>query len=189
MIKKLLAIIVLVMVASLSVAGCTTTNNTNQTTPSAAASSTGHDPLLAAIAANIQSGESAYNPTITWSNATPPGFHIDELWVDSNGVQRGIGGGITKYSSTAAATADFKNLTIVDNGNGGSENVFNDGHPTQYAQAEVAAALGHAPIINKDMSWHYEGEPQAQHEIIQYDNILIFLNQDLGITSSGPATP
>jgi len=38
-----------------------------------------------------------------------------------------------------------------------------------YAQAEVAAALGHAPTIHKDISWH-EGEPQARHgDIIQWD--------------------
>jgi hypothetical protein len=192
-----------------SISGCTsTTNNT--------ATNGGHDQLLSAIAANIQSGESANNPTVTnWTvipneapaylwqayqkdpNALPDipasvprgnysEVTMNEQWTDSNGVQRGLVAFITNEISTANATADFKYQTAIRGSNG----TVSDGHETAYARSEVAAALGHTPTTVNDLSWHYSGEPAAQHEYIQYDNILILLSQNLGITGdSGAVTP
>jgi hypothetical protein len=66
-----------------------------------------------------------------------------------------------------------------------------DDHETHYAQSEIAAALGHDPKTVNDISWHWsEDNAAATHEYIQYDNVLILLSQNLGITNNiGPSTP
>ena len=226
-----------------SISGCTSTNNTATATPtatpratatarttakatasptasptatpSAAASSNGNDPLLSAIAAKIQSGESANNPTVqNWtvisSNSTYewaaeqkdpnafvssadapsvgsyPQVIIHEQWADSSGVTRSMSVTLTNELSTANATADFN----FNNALAGTSGAVSDGHETHYAQSEVAAALGHSPTTINDISWHTSGEPAATHEYIQYDNIFIDITQNLSITGdSGAATP
>jgi hypothetical protein len=209
-------LIVLGMAASALQGPSQSTQSNASTTPApTAANANGNDPLLSAIAANLQSGESAHNPTVTnWkvlggqnpvyvlaqyqtnpnafidiSNAPTVGNYsqvtINERWT-VNGVQRGRVALITNEISTANATADFKFQTAL----AGTSGAVSDGHETAYAQSEVASALGHTPATVNDLSWHYSGEGAAQREYIQYDNILILLSQNLGITGdSGPTTP
>ena len=107
--------------------------------------------MLSAIATNIQSTDSAYNPTR--HGELQEDFPFDEHWV--------IGGveytetQVYKRRSTANATVEFNNLTTTMAPNGvSSEKVVNDGHRTRYALAEVTAALGHAPTTIKDITWH-----------------------------------
>ena len=210
MMKKLLAIIVLVMVASLSIAGCTSSTNSNQaasTAPQAVSSVTqnepGHDPLLAAITAQIQKDDSNHTPTITWSSSQDRAYGmsydengnihqysvvtVNESWVGSDGVLRSILATFNNEGSVQNATTDFKLNTYYANceTNGAAD----DGHESHYAQAEVAAALGHTPITVNDITWHYSGDSVAQHEYIQYDNIFVIMSQNLGINDpSAPVT-
>ena len=159
------------------------------TTPAPnAANTNGNDPLLSAIATNIQSTDSAYNPTITWGTAG--GFSVDEHWV-IGGVEYTRNPGFINDGSTANATVEFNNLTTTMAPNGvSSEKVVNDGHETRYALAEVTAALGHAPTTIKDITWHYSEGPVAYYEVIQYDHVVIFINQNLHIDDpSAPVTP
>jgi len=142
--------------------------------------------LLSAIAANIQSTDSAWNPTITWGTR---GFLVNEHWV-IGGVEYTRNPGFTNDGSTANATADFNNFTTTIAPNGvSSEKVVDDGHGTQYALAEVTAALGHAPTTIKDITWHFSEDPVARYEEIQYDYVLIFIYQNLNINDpSAPVT-
>ena len=164
-----------------------TQSNASTTPAPSAPSSTGHDPLLLAIATNIQSTDSAYNPTITWGTG---GFSVDEHWV-IGGVEYTRNLGFTNDRSTANATADFNSLTTTMAPDGvSSEKVVNDGHETQYALAEETAALGHAPTTIKDITWHYSEGPVAYYEVIQYDHVVIFITQNLHIDDpSAPVTP
>jgi hypothetical protein len=113
-------------------------------------------------------------PTGNYSQVT-----INEQWTDSSGVQRGITAFIENEGSTANATADFNYQTAIRGP------LVDDGHETHYAESEIAQALGHNPTTVRDLSWHRDTDTAAAtHEYIQYDNLLILLSQNLGITQN-----
>jgi hypothetical protein len=205
-----------VLLLLIGTAAVLTGNSGNTSSTSGSTSSNGNDPLLSAIAAQIQSSDSANNPTIqnwtfvidqnpiySWTqyqenpNGTnsasipanvPTGNYsqvtINEQWTDSNGAHV-IVAMIENEGSTANATADFNYQTAIRGP------LISDGHETHYAEAEIAQALGHNPTTVRDISWHWDTDTQAAtHEYIQYDNVLILLSQNLGITTNmGPSTP
>jgi hypothetical protein len=113
-------------------------------------------------------------PTGNYSPVT-----INEQWTDSSGVPRGITAFIENEGSTANATADFNYQTAIRGP------LVDDGHETHYAESEIAQALGHNPTTVRDLSWHRDTDTAAAtHEYIQYDNLLILLSQNLGITQN-----
>ncbi len=110
MIKKLLALMVLVMVASLSVAGCTT-NNSNQT-PSAA---TQHNAVLESVVssqkADTYRGGAAHVKAwqVTWLNDSSvnvqSAISAANITISSNDT-------LTAFPTTDAATAYLKSLNL-----------------------------------------------------------------------------
>ena len=176
MIKKLLAIIVLVMVASLSIAGCTTsTNNTNQT-PSATSSAaptavTQHDAFLEKYitaykaAQYLDPGQHVQAWQLDWINSTSARIqftvlnHSKNMTVNSDGT-------IMVFPTTQDATnyVNSMNLTAYSLAS------------TEYTGGAYVTATGHAPQVYREYEYS-EGSilnisQYVAHGITQGDNIV-----------------
>jgi len=159
MIKKLLAIIVLVMVASLSIAGCTTTsNNTNQ-------AATQHDAFLETYLA-------AYKNTTYASNSTHiTAWELD--WINSTSarVQH------TVLNKSTNATWAWDETATVFPTTQDATNYVNAMNLTAYSLASTEYTsggayqnvTGHAPQIYKVYQYN---EINRVHYIDQLDNII-----------------
>ena len=168
--KKLLVIFAIVIVASLSVAGCTTTsnttNNTNQTTSAAAHNAT-LEKYLAAYKSVYSSdtNESLQAWQLTWINSTSANLletvlnkttNVTDAWVET----------IMLFPTTQDAT-----------------NYVNAMNLTAYSLASTESqsgglyqnVTGHAPQIYKQYEYS-EGSvllgDYKLHEILQLDNIV-----------------
>jgi hypothetical protein len=168
--KKLLAIIAIVIVASLSVAGCTTTsnttNNTNQTTSAAA-----HNAFLEKYFAtykNILSSDTSMSLQaweVTWINSTSARIqwaalntttNVTEAWVETIMLFPTIQGATNYVNAT-----DLTNYSLAN---------------TVYSAGAYQNVTGHAPQIDRDYVWN-EGNPSniseyRFHEINQLDNTV-----------------
>jgi outer membrane murein-binding lipoprotein Lpp len=176
MIRKLLAIIVLVMVASLSVAGCTTTNNTTQTSSAAPSAATQHDALLEKLVNTFKQEE--YGNTsntvqawdVTWNNGTSV-IVLETLKESSSGINLTVAANHTfmSFPTTQDATNYLNafdktnySLTSMDYQNSSSTHVY-------------TKATGHDPSVYVEYTYT-EGSLLAGsvtvHELIQYDNVI-----------------
>jgi hypothetical protein len=113
----------------------------------------------------MQKTYGADNTTLTWNNDTSVQIYI-------NGTITGFPNAVNHMTfnndgTTANATADY-NFAV--------SGATSDGGETHFAQAEVTAALGHTPTVIKDLSMHLSGEPVGASEWIQYDNIVVYVN-------------
>jgi hypothetical protein len=144
-----------------------------------------NDLLLSAIAAQIQTDSNHHAATITWDTAKQ--LRVTENWEDINsGVMRGITAIFTNEGSTQNAAAKFTESVS----NSGVSGVVDDGHETHYAQDDVTTALGNTPTTVSDITWHYSSGYVANHECLQYDNIFVYISQNIGIKDpSAPVTP
>jgi outer membrane murein-binding lipoprotein Lpp len=208
--KAITAIIVLsLVVASLSIAGCTSSTNSNQVASStpqvssvAQKATIEHDPVLAAIVAQIQKG-SNHTLNITWDSSSDRAVGsvtdannqtirfsvvtVNESWVDSNGTERSISAMFDNQGSVENATKEFESGVLSANHD--TNGAADDLHETHYALGSITTALGHAPATVKDITYHYSGSPVAYYEYIQYDNIFVVIRQNLGINDpSAPVT-
>jgi len=174
---KLIAAIVVfsLVVASLSVAGCTTTtNNTNQT-PSASATSSiaTHDAFfekyLAAYKTNRTTQESSQHVKaweVTWINSTSARVEWSVLDKTTNNTWRYVET-ISVFPTSQDATNFVNAITKT------SYNLASTEYGTGGAYQNVT---GHAPQIYKKYEWN-EGDPSntseyTYHEIQQLDNIV-----------------
>jgi hypothetical protein len=169
MVKKLLVILVLVTIASLSVCGCTTTTNNNTAT----SPPTTHDALLEKLV-NATKEE-------VYGNASYTVQSWDVTW--NNGTNVTILGTVEETSTgiTVAANSTFMTFpTTLDATN--FLNVFNKTNysltSTDYASDTSHIyynATGHAPSIYKEYTYtegSMLGGSVKVHELIQYDNII-----------------
>jgi hypothetical protein len=146
MIKKLLAIIVLVTVASLSVAGCTTTNNANQTpsaTSSAAPSAaTQHDAFL-----------EKYLTVYKAAQYSDPGQHVQAWqldWINSTSARIQF----TVLNKSENRTVNSDGMMMVFPTTQDATNYVNSMNLTAYSLASTEYtgsvfqnATGHAPQV------------------------------------------
>jgi outer membrane murein-binding lipoprotein Lpp len=179
MIKKLLAIIVLVMVTSLSIAGCTTTNNTTQTssaTPTAAAQ---HDALLEKfvnamkqdVYGNASNKIQAWD--VTWNNGTSVTI-LETAKESSAGFNTTISGNSTMMSfRTTQDATNYLNAFDKTNYSLTSTDYANDSTSHIYYNA-----TGYYPSVYKEYSYT-EGSilsgSAKLHYLTQYDNIIQML--------------
>ena len=157
--KYALPLLFIGSLALVSISGCTSSTSNPTATPSATATS-GHDPVLSAIATNIQNGDSQYNPVISWND--DGSLHIVENW-NSGGVLYVRAVDITNDRTIANATGDYTNMTLNPDLTVNAS-VISDGHESHFAQDEVTAALGHTPTVVNDITWHYAGDHVAEYE-------------------------
>jgi hypothetical protein len=170
MIKKLLAIMVLVMVASLSVAGCTSNTNNTATSPSST-----HDALLEKLVnatkqyvyGNASNTVQAWD--VTWNNGTSVtiletvkgNFSGTNLTASSNAT-------VISFPTTQDAT-NYLNAFDKTNYSLTSTNYTSDSSSHAYFNI-----TGHNPSVYMDYSYT-EGSILSSmklHEIIQTDNII-----------------
>jgi hypothetical protein len=175
MIKKLLALMVLVMVASLSVAGCTSNTNNTATSPSSTTAST-HDALLEKLVNTFKQEESgnASNTVqawdVTWNNGTSV-IVLETLKESSSGINVTVAANHTfmSFPTTQDATNYLNafdktnySLTSMDYQNSSSTHVY-------------TKATGHDPSVYVEYTYT-EGSLLAGsvtvHELIQYDNVI-----------------
>jgi hypothetical protein len=164
-------LVLLLVVASLLVTGCST-SNTNQT-PSATASTATHDAFLESYLAaykNVMSSNSSLSVKaweLTWTNGTSARLQWTTLYKPTNQT--------LNYDET---------LTVFPNSQDAT-NYLNAINKTAYSLASTIypsggayqKAEGHQPQIFKDYVYN-EGNPfniseYQRHEISQLDNIVI----------------
>jgi type IV pilus biogenesis protein CpaD/CtpE len=175
MIKKLLAIIVLVTVASLSVAGCTTTNNANQTpsaTSSAAPSAaTQHDAFLEKYltaykaAKYSDTGQHVQAWKLDWINSTSARVQFTVFNISENTTVNSDGT-MMVFQTTQDATnyVNGMNLTAYSLAS------------TEYTGSVFQNATGHTPQVYREYTYT-EGSilnisQYVVHGITQGDNIV-----------------
>jgi hypothetical protein len=166
--------VLLLLVASLSVAGCTTTNNTDTST------TTQHDTLLENYLAAFKTRSLAAlgsNYTtkaweVTWINSTSARLEYTSLQKSSN-LTLNLVGVFTVFPMTQEAT---KYLNALNK----TEYSLTDNTCTGTAPAALAYkdAAGHAPQVCKDYEWMKEGTLSSgsdyrEYHIYQLDNIIL----------------
>ncbi len=170
MIRKLLAIMVLVMVASLSVAGCTSNTNNTATSPSST-----HDALLEKLVnaskqyvyGNASNTVQAWD--VTWNNGTSVTI-LETVKINSNGtnVTASSNATVMSFPTTQDAT-NYLNSFDKTNYSLTSTNYTSDSGTHVYSNV-----TGHDPSVYKDYSYT-EGSILSslkEHEIIQLDNFI-----------------
>jgi hypothetical protein len=164
LIRKLIAIIVLVMVASLSIAGCIT-NNSNQTPSATSSAAIQHDAFLETYLAAYKNVIYASNSThvkaweLDWINSTSARLQLTELNKSTN--------------ATLAWDAIFKVFPTTQD----ATNYVNTMNLTAYSLASTEYpsggayqnVTGHAPQIYKA---YVSNEINRVHWIEQLDNIV-----------------
>jgi len=182
MIKKLLAIVVLVMVASLSIAGCTnSTNSTNN--PATSPAPQAHDPTLEKlidaykqeINGNQSTTVSAWN--VTWNNATSANilFTFDTSGNSSFGLTAtiSVNDTVRSFPTTQDATSF---LTAFDKANYSFRSTDYTSDPTSNAYYN---ATGHYPSVYKAYSYTERGilgASEKVYAVTQYDNVINVAN-------------
>jgi hypothetical protein len=179
MIKKLLAIVVLVMVASLSIAGCTNSTNNPATSPTPQA----HDPTLEKlidaykqeINGNQSTTISAWN--VTWNNATSANilFTFDTSGNSSFGLTAtvSVNDTVRSFPTTQDATSF---LTAFDKANYSFRNTDYTSDPTSNTYHN---ATGHYPSVYKAYSYTERGilgASEKVYAVTQYDNVINVAN-------------
>ncbi len=172
MIRKLLAIIVLVMVASLSVAGCTTTNNTTQTSSAAPKAATQHDAFLEKYLTTYQN--------LRYSNSSLDFKAWELTWINSTSARLQE----TVLAKTTNRTVSYDETFILFPTTLDATNYLNAMNTTAYSLASTEytgggayqGATGHAPQIYKQYVWN-EGNPSniseyEFHMIEQIDTMV-----------------
>ncbi|MGA3198002.1 MAG: hypothetical protein ABSD89_01130 [Halobacteriota archaeon] len=169
MVKKLLVIPVLVMIASLSVCGCTTTTNNNTAT----SPPTTHDPLLEKLV-NATKEEVYRNASytvqswdVTWNNGTSVTI-LGTVEETSTGITVAANSTFMSFPTTLDAT-NFLNVFNKTNYSLTSTDFASDTSHIYYN------ATGHAPSIYKEYTYtegSILGGSVKVHELIQYDNII-----------------
>jgi hypothetical protein len=169
MIKKLLGVLVLVMIASLSVCGCTTTTNNNTAT----SPPTTHDALLEKLV-NATKGEVYGNASyavqgwdVTWNNGTSVTI-LGTVEQTSTGITVAANSTLMSFSTTREAT-NYLNAFDKTNYSLTSTDYASDTSHIYYN------ATGHAPSVYKAYTYT-EGSILDSgvnvHELIQYDNVI-----------------
>jgi hypothetical protein len=184
MTTKLAVVIVLVIVALLSVAGCTTSTNQSSTNPSAQPSNVPEtnittslsklNPLLVALEPKLKTEYAANNVTTSWDYAAPDlKYTALEAFVSLPGGQN-VTARFNNYDSVANATAwksYAENRTDI---------IPDPSNATHFAQDAVQAVLGHTPTVVNDTSWQVGGVPHTNYEVIQYDTFVVTINRTWG---------
>ena len=179
MIKKLLAITVLVMVASLSIAGCTNSTNNPATSPTPQA----HDPtlekLIDAYKQEIYGNQSAAVKTwnVTWNNETSANilFTFNTATNSSFGLTAtvSVNDTVRSFPTTQDATSF---LTAFDKANYSVRSTDYTSDPTSNAYHN---ATGHYPSVYNAYSYTERGILGASenvYAVTQYDNIINVAN-------------
>jgi hypothetical protein len=179
MTKKLLAIVVLVIVASLSIVGCTSNTNTPSTSPTPQA----HDPTLEKLIdaykqetnGNQSTTISAWN--VTWNNATSANilFTFETSGNGSFGLTAtvSVNDTVRSFPTTQDATSF---LTAFDKANYSFRNTDYTSDPTSNAYYN---ATGHYPSVYRAYSYTEGGIPGASenvYAVTQYDNVINVAN-------------
>jgi hypothetical protein len=180
-IKKLLAIVVLVMVASLSIAGCTnSTNSTNSTNnPATSPAPQAHDPtlekLIDAYKQEIYGNQSTTVSTweVTWNNATSANilFTFETSGNGSFGLTAtvSVNDTVRSFPTTQDATSF---LTAFDKANYSLRSSDYTSDPTSNAYYN---AIGHYPSVYNAYSYTQRGILGASEKVYvvtQYDNVI-----------------
>jgi hypothetical protein len=179
MIRKLLAIIVLVMIASLSIVGCTNSTNNPATSPTPQA----HDPTLEKlidaykqeIYGNQSTTVSSWN--VTWNNATSANilFTFETSGNSSFGLTAtvSVNDTVRSFPTTQDAT-DY--LTAFGTGNYSFRSTDHTSDPTSNAYHN---ATGHYPNVYVAYSSTEKGILGASEEVYtvtQNDNVINIAN-------------
>ena len=179
MIKKLVAIVVLVMVASLSIAGCTNSTNNPATSPAPQA----HDPTLEKlidaykqeINGNQSTTISAWD--VTWNNATSANilFTFKTSTNSSFGLTAtaSVNDTVRSFPTTQDATSF---LTAFDKANYSLRSTDYTSDPTSNAYYN---ATGHYPSVYIAYSYTEKGILGASEKVYtltQYDNVINVAN-------------
>jgi outer membrane murein-binding lipoprotein Lpp len=169
MVKKLLVITVLVIVASLSVCGCTTTTNNNTAT----SPPTTHDALLEKLVNATKEevyGNESYAVQawdVTWNNGTSVTI-IGTAEETSTGITVAANSTLMSFPTTQDAT-NYLNAFNKTNYSLTSTDYASDTNHIYYN------ATGHTPSVYKEYTYT-EGSildgSMKVHELIQYDNII-----------------
>jgi hypothetical protein len=179
MIKKLLAIVVLVMVASLSIAGCTNSTNNPGTSPAPQA----HDPtlekLIDAYKQEINGNQSTTVSTwdVTWNNATSANI-LFTFETSSNG-SFGLTATVSVNDTVRSfpTTQDAKSfLTAFDKANYSLRSTDYTSDPTRNAYYN---ATGYYPSVYKAYSYTERGilgASEKVYAVTQYDNVINVAN-------------
>jgi hypothetical protein len=179
MIKKLLAIVVPVMVASLSIAGCTNSTNNPATSPAPQA----HDPtlekLIDAYKQEIYGNQSTTVSTweVTWNNATSANI-LFTFETSSNGsfgltATVSVNDTVRSFPTTQDATSF---LTAFDKANYSLRSTDYTSDPTSNAYYN---ATGHYPSVYKAYSYTERGilgASEKVYAVTQYDNVINVAN-------------
>ncbi|MFZ0926606.1 MAG: hypothetical protein WCE82_10185 [Halobacteriota archaeon] len=169
MVKKLLVILVLVMIASLSVCGCTTTTNNNPAT----SPPTTHDALLEKLVNATKEevyGNASYTVQswdVTWNNATSVTI-LGTVEETSAGITVAANSTFMSFATTLDAT-NFLNVFNKTNYSLTSTDYASDTSHIYYN------ATGHAPSVYKEYTYtegSILGGFVKVHELIQYDNTI-----------------
>ncbi|MGZ4927512.1 MAG: hypothetical protein ACXV76_04435 [Halobacteriota archaeon] len=175
MTKKVVALMVLVMVASLSIAGCTNSTNNPATSPTPQA----HDPTLEKlidaykqeISGNQSTTVSTWN--VTWINATSANilFTFATAGTGSLGLTATVSVNDTvRFFPTTQEATSF--LTAFDKTNYSVRSTDYTSDPTRNAYYN---ATGHYPSVYKAYSYTESGMLGASEKvyaITQYDNVI-----------------
>jgi hypothetical protein len=179
MTKKLLAIMVLAMVASLSIAGCTNNTNNPATSPTPQA----HDPtlekLIDAYKQEIYGNQSTTVSTwdVTWNNATSANilFTFETSGNASFGLTAtvSVNDTVRSFPTTQDATSF---LTAFDKTNYSFRSTDYTSDPTSNAYYN---ATGHYPSVYKAYSYTERsilGASEKVYAVTQYDNVIDVAN-------------
>jgi hypothetical protein len=161
-------VVLLLMVASLSIAGCTTspTSTTNQTSTSAATQNTFLENYLTEYKLNRSSEFNISAWDLEWTNSTAA--HLRWSAVNKSTSQ------VESWNETFivfATTQDASNYINVLNRTAYSVGI------TEYPGGAYQKTTGHAPQVFKDYVWN-EGNQlnvseYTHHEIVQLDNVVV----------------
>ena len=175
MIKKLLAITMLVMVASLSIAGCTNSTNNPATSPTPQT----HDPtlekLIDAYKQEIYGNQSTTVSTwdVTWNNATSANilFTFETSGNASFGLTAtvSVNDTVRSFPTTQDATSF---LTAFDKTKYSVRSTDYTSDPTSNAYYN---ATGHYPSVYNAYSYTQRGMLGASEKVYavtQYDNVI-----------------
>jgi hypothetical protein len=178
MIKKIVAIIALVLVIG-TIAGCTTTNNTNQTPSTTSSAATQHDASLENMLTILKGREYANNGLdikawdLQWINSTSAHLQWTALVKRSNYTWN--------YDNTYTVFPTTEDATNYLNALNKTAYVLNSTQPP--SGGFYQNATGHAPQIFKQYVWK-EGDPSnvseyRYHQIEQADNFTLVQTQKI----------
>jgi len=168
-VKKLLGILALVMIASLSVCGCTTTTNNNAAT----SPPTTHDALLEKLVNATKEevyGNASYAVQawdVTWNNGTSVTV-LGTVEETSTGITVAANSSFMSFPTTQDAT-NYLNAFSKTNYSLTSTNYASDTSHIYYN------ATGHAPSVYKEYTYtegSILGGSERVHELTQFDNVI-----------------